>query len=168
MCAGSLKATAGCPDASSRWKPVARTGEPRRETQSETIPHPVFVRTLPIVDLASCKEEAYPQNFTVEQPQNNISELRFDKFPMPSTFQYWQTSFGTEVCSGSSYASAAMRWKKEVAIATTVDDLKKSRSIFGTTFPNFEMLDAKIATALKKIIQNSNNADTTTRLLKRV
>ena len=61
-----------------------------------------------------------------------------------------------------------MRWKKEVAIAATVDDLKKSRSIFGTTFPNFEMIDAKIATALKKIIGDSSNADTATRLLKRV
>ena len=38
----------------------------------------------------------------------------------------------------------------------SVDDLKSSRSIQGYThFPNFEMLDARIASALKKIIQNS-------------
>ena len=38
----------------------------------------------------------------------------------------------------------------------SVDDLKSSRSIQGCTyFPNFEMLDASIASALNKIIQNS-------------
>ena len=37
----------------------------------------------------------------------------------------------------------------------SVDDLKSSRSIKGTHFPNLEMLDARIASALNKIIQNS-------------
>ena len=32
---------------------------------------------------------------------------------------------------------------------------KSSRSVYGKDFPNFEMLDAKIASALNKIIQNS-------------
>ena len=37
-----------------------------------------------------------------------------------------------------------------------MDDLKSSRSIQGYThFPNFEMLDARIPSALNKIIQNS-------------
>ena len=39
----------------------------------------------------------------------------------------------------------------------SVDDLKSSRSIQGYThFQNFEMLDAKIASSLNKIIQNSH------------
>ena len=33
--------------------------------------------------------------------------------------------------------------------------LKSSRSVYGKDFPNFEMRDAKIASALNKIIQNS-------------
>ena len=37
----------------------------------------------------------------------------------------------------------------------SVDDFKSSRSIKGTEFQNFEMLDAKIASSLNKIIQNS-------------
>ena len=37
----------------------------------------------------------------------------------------------------------------------SVDELKSSRSAIGKDFPNFEMLDAKIASALNKIIQNS-------------
>ena len=38
----------------------------------------------------------------------------------------------------------------------SVDGLKSSRSIAGNIFPNFELLDAKIASALNKIIQNSH------------
>ena len=38
----------------------------------------------------------------------------------------------------------------------SLDELKSSRSIAGKNFPNFEMLDAKIASALNKIIQNSH------------
>ena len=37
----------------------------------------------------------------------------------------------------------------------SVDDLKSSRSIRGTQGPNFEVLDAKIASALNRIIQNT-------------
>ena len=36
-----------------------------------------------------------------------------------------------------------------------IEELKFSRSVCGKNFPNFEMLDAKIASALNKIIQNS-------------
>ena len=35
------------------------------------------------------------------------------------------------------------------------EELKPSPSVAGKNFPNFAMLDAKIASALKKIIQNS-------------
>ena len=38
----------------------------------------------------------------------------------------------------------------------SVDEFKPSRSIEGKDFPNFEMLDARIASALNKIIQNSH------------
>ena len=41
-------------------------------------------------------------------------------------------------------------------IVDSVDELKSSRSIQGTDFPKFEMLDAKIASALNKIIQKSH------------
>ena len=39
-------------------------------------------------------------------------------------------------------------------IAKSVDDLVTSQSIEGREFPDFEMLDAKIASALKRIITN--------------
>ena len=41
-------------------------------------------------------------------------------------------------------------------MVNSVDDLKSSRSVLGfTSFPDFELLDAKIASALTKIIQDS-------------
>ena len=38
----------------------------------------------------------------------------------------------------------------------SMEELKSSRSVAGKNFQNFEMLDAKIASALNKIIQNSH------------
>ena len=55
------------------------------------------------------------------------------------------------------YSSEPMLWIKEVEMVDSVDNFfKSSRSIKGTDFSNFEMLDAKIASALNKIIQNSH------------
>ena len=48
-----------------------------------------------------------------------------------------------------------MLWIKEVELVDSVDDLKSSRSIKGTHGPDFELLDARIASALNKIIQNT-------------
>ena len=38
----------------------------------------------------------------------------------------------------------------------SVEELKSSRSVSGKNFPNFELLDAKIPSALNKIIPNSH------------
>ena len=48
-----------------------------------------------------------------------------------------------------------MLWIKEVEMVESVDDLKSSRSIRGTHGPDFEVLDARIASALNIIIQNT-------------
>ena len=48
-----------------------------------------------------------------------------------------------------------MLWIKEVEMVDSVDDLKSSRSINGTHFLKFEMLDARIASALSKLTQTS-------------
>ena len=40
-------------------------------------------------------------------------------------------------------------------MVASLDELKTSRSVYGKDFPNFEMLDSKIASALNKMIQNS-------------
>ena len=47
-----------------------------------------------------------------------------------------------------------MLWIKEVEVAKSVDDLMTSQSIEGREFPGFEMLDVKIASAVKRLITN--------------
>ena len=63
--------------------------------------------------------------------------------------------FKTEVCTCSQFLTEAMLWIKEVELVGSVDDLKSSRSIRGTQGQDFEVLDAKIASALNRIIHNS-------------
>ena len=47
-----------------------------------------------------------------------------------------------------------MRRIEEVEMATSLDDLKTSPSMFGNPSPNFETLDANISSSLKEIFQN--------------
>ena len=48
-----------------------------------------------------------------------------------------------------------MQWIKEVDLVESVDELRTSSSIRCISMPNFEVLHAKIASALNKIIHNS-------------
>ena len=49
-----------------------------------------------------------------------------------------------------------MQWIKEVELVDSVDELRSSSSTRGISMPNFEVLDARIASALNKIIRNSH------------
>ena len=49
-----------------------------------------------------------------------------------------------------------MQWIKEVEMVDSVDDLKSSCSVRGIRMPNFEVLDARIASALNRIIHDSH------------
>ena len=49
-----------------------------------------------------------------------------------------------------------MQWIKEVELVDSVDELRSSSSTRGISMPNFEVLDARIASALNRIIQNSH------------
>ena len=90
------------------------------------------------------------------QLRQQISELQFDKFPTPSTFLCWKTRFKKQATTSSDVPSEAMLWIKEVDMVDSFDELKSSRSIAGKNLPNFEMSDARIASALNKIVQNSH------------
>ena len=48
-----------------------------------------------------------------------------------------------------------MLWIKEVVMVESVDDLKSSCSVGAIQMPDSEVLDAKIASALDRIIQNT-------------
>ena len=78
------------------------------------------------------------------------------KFPTPSTFACWKIRFKTEVCTCSQFPMEAMHWIKEVEMVDSVDDLKSSSSVRGIRMPDFEVLDARIASALNRIIHNSH------------
>ena len=49
-----------------------------------------------------------------------------------------------------------MQWIKEVEMVDSVDELRSSSSTRGISMPDFEVLDARIASALNRIIHNSH------------
>ena len=97
------------------------------------------------------------KNYGADQQRLQISDLHFDKFPTPATFACWKIRFETEVCTCSQFPTEAMQWIKEVELVHSVDELRSSSSTRGISMPNFEfeVLDARIASALNKIIHNS-------------
>ena len=68
------------------------------------------------------------KNYGADQQRLQISDLHFDKFPTPA----------------------------QPLLADSVDEMRSSSSTRGTSMPNFEVLDARIASALNKIIHNSH------------
>ena len=96
-----------------------------------------------------------PKNYGADQQRLQISDIHFDKFPTPATFACWKIRFKTEVCTCSQFPTEAMLWIKEVEVVDSVDDLKSSSSARGIQMPDFQVLDAWIASALNKIIHNS-------------
>ena len=70
-------------------------------------------------------------------------------------FQSWRVNFKTEVCASSQFAHVTRQWITEVELAKSIDDLMTTRSITERTdFPDYDLLDAKIASALKELITN--------------
>ena len=78
-----------------------------------------------------------------------------DKFTTSATFACWKIRFKTEVCTCSQFPTEAVLWIKEVQLVDSVDDLKSSCSVRGIQMPKFEVLDAKIASALNRNVHNT-------------
>ena len=95
------------------------------------------------------------KNHGTDQQRLQISDLHFDKFPTLATFACWEIRFKTEICTCSQFPTEAMQWIKEVEMVDSVDDLMSASSIRGIRMPDFEVLDAKIASALNRNIHNS-------------
>ena len=115
---------------------------------------PTFARrpsTMSSLILVEC-----PQTSMVGQQRQQILELQVDNFPTPHSFLIWKIRFKNQVTTCSDFPSDAMLWIKEVEMVDSMEELMSSRSVSGKNFPHFEMLDAKIASALNKIIQNSH------------
>ena len=92
----------------------------------------------------------YSHNGVVDYPRFPISEMHLGKFSDSMEFQSWKVNFKTEECSRTADPHLTMQWIKEVEIAKSIDEIMTSRSFVGRTdFPDYDMLDAMIASALK-------------------
>ena len=148
---------------SSKWNPWRETTEePIHKSIAEKSGRPKQDSDLRCQSGPSAKNSVLfsggdsSKNYGADQQRLQISDLHFDKFPTPATFSCWKIRFKTEVCTCSQFPTEAMQWIKEVELADSVDELRSSSSIRGIPMPDFEVLDARIASALNKIIHNSH------------
>ena len=152
--------SAPCPQGlNSTWKKTIE--EPIHMSTAEKSGRPKRDQDLRCQSGPSAKDSVifsggdYSKNYGADQQRLQISDLHFDKFPTPATFACWKIRFKTEVCTCSQFPTEAMQWIKEVELVDSVDELRSSSSIRGISMPNFEVLDARIASVLNKIIHNS-------------
>ena len=148
---------------SSKWNPWRETTEePIHKSIAEKSGRPKPDSDLRCQSGPSAKNSVlfsggdFSKNYGADQQRLQISDLHFDKFPTPATFLCWKIRFKTEVCTCSQFPTEAMQWIKEVELADSVDELRSSSSIRSIPMPDFEVLDARIASALNKIIHNSH------------
>ena len=146
--------------------PYPQESNPWVSNASEhTSPHVMSERETPTQDLRcqsgpSAKDSVifsggdFSKNYGADQQRLQISDLHFDKFPTPATFACWKIRFKTEVCTCSQFPTEAMLWIKEVELVDSVDDLKSSLSVRRIRMPDFEVLDARIASALNRILNS--------------
>ena len=86
--ARSPTATRGEPVSLNTGRAEARIDERNRDTRSFTIPTPRFAAKVQLGILPLMWKELIHE-LMVEQPRNQVSDMHFDKFLNPSTFQSW-------------------------------------------------------------------------------
>ena len=124
-----------------------------REPQSSAIPTPRFNQGVATLNPFSHTGGTYSHNGMMGYPRFQISEMHLAKFPCSSELQSWKVNFETEVCPNSAFPHITMHWIKAVETAKSTDDLMTSRSITRRTdFPDYDMLDAMIASELKMLV----------------
>ena len=97
----------------------------------------------------------YPHGVVLDYPRFVVSEMHLGKFPDSMEFQCWNVNLKTEGCSETVDPFLTMQWIKEVEIAKSIGELLTSRSIVGRTdYPDHDMLDAMIASALQKLFDS--------------
>ena len=142
------------PQVLNQWK--SSIEEPLHTSTAEKSERPEQNRDLRCQSGPSAKDSVifsggdYSKNYGADQQRLQISDLHFDKFPTPATFACWKIRFKTGVCACSQFPTEAMQWIKEVELVDSVDELRSSSSTRGISMPNFEVLDARIASALHK------------------
>ena len=128
----------------------------RREQQHSSIPVPRFQSGCETI---SHTGGTYSHNGMMDYTRFPISELHLGKFPDSIEFQSWKVNFKTEVCSKSADPRLTMHWRsKKVEIAKSIGELMTPRSIVERTdFPDNDLLDAMIASALKRLLNKHSH-----------
>ena len=80
-----------------------------------------------------------------------IPEMHLGKFPDPTKFESWKVNIRTEVWSKAKDPRLAVQWIKEIEIAKSIDDLLTPSILGRTNFPDYDELDALMASALRKL-----------------
>ena len=122
--------------------------------------HKIKIRDASLDSQPKIQSSSVEETLQIIMVQTN-NDCRFQIFISTNSlrqpaFACWKIRFKTEVCTCSQFPTEAMHWIKEVEMVDSVDDLMSSSSIRGIQMPNFEVLDAKIASALNRIIHNSH------------
>ena len=120
------------------------------------MPTPRLSRIPDAWNSVRCIGGTYSQNCTMETPRCVFSELHFGKFPDLDDFQCSRVNSKTAVCVNTSTLELTVSWFNEVEMVGSIDDLMTSQSMKRMSFLDFEMLDARIASALKRIISNTS------------
>ena len=131
-----------------------RESDMKRESLNASIPSPHFQSRSGMLNHTG---GTYSHNGIIDCPRFPISELRLGTFLDSLEFQRWKVNFKTEVCSKTADPHLTMHRIKEVEIAKSIDELMTSRSIVERSdFPDYDMLDAMIAFALKKTYRHAD------------
>ena len=86
-------------------------------------------------------------------PRTSITEWNLGKFLDTMEFQSWKLNFRTEVSMRTADLQVTMQWIKEIEVANQLTNSVASRSVTGQTkIHDFDMLDAMISSALRKLI----------------
>ena len=96
-------------------------------------------------------QESWCLDFCSSYWRNLFSKLydgKYDVFHVGIAFRKIPRPRWLSVCVSTSTPELTMSWNNEVEMAKSTDDLMTSQSIEGKSFPDFEMLDTSIASAL--------------------
>ena len=121
----------------------------RREPQNSSIPVPRFQIGGGLLNHTGGTSHSGMIDYT----RCPISEKHLGQCPDSMEFPSWKVNFKAEIRSKSADPALTMHWIKEVEKAKSIDELVTSRSTLGRNdFPVFDMLDAMIASALKRLL----------------
>ena len=122
----------------------------RREPRNSPTPVQRFQRSAGILNHTG---GTYSHTGLMDYPRFPISEMHLGTFTDSMEIQCWKVNFKTQVFSKTADPHLTMHWIKEVETAKSIDELLTSRSKVGRTdFPDYDMLDAMIASALKELL----------------